>query len=143
MMSRTADLTRNRESAAASRPPGERTPSLAGDRFARSDAPSQTAGSYEERTGWRRAGVFSAGLAVGLAVGAGAALLFAPQSGEDTRELIGEQARSVTGRVADRWEDLRDELRAAARRSRRRVRRGVTRGRWAAEDALERGRRRR
>ena len=142
-MPRTADFTRQHESATATRAPGVGPASGPGDRFARSEIQSRDAGVEEERTGWQRIGIFSAGLAVGLAVGAGAALLFAPQSGEDTRELIGEQMSLVTGRVADRWDDLRDELRAAARRSRRRVRRSVTRGRWAAEDVVERGRRRR
>ena len=142
-MPRTADYTREHESAGATRLPGEGTASHQSDRFARPEIRSRHVEIDEEPAGWQRVGIFSAGLAVGLVVGAGAALLFAPQSGEDTRELIGEQARSVTGRVADRWDDLRDELRAAARRSRRRVRRSVTRGRWAAEDVVERGRRRR
>jgi hypothetical protein len=141
-MSRTADSARRSARTTTSRPddeeagfgPETRPDELRPGRRRRS--------SFEEQTDWQRIGIFGAGMAVGLAIGAGAALLLAPQSGEITRELIGEQARSVGGRVVDRWDDLRDELRAAARRSRKRVRRGVTRGRWAAEDALDRGRRR-
>ena len=94
--------------------------------------------SYDRRPDWRRVGVFGAGLFLGLAVGAGAALLLAPQSGEETRELLGAGARRLGDRAADRWDDLRDELRWLARRGRKSVRRGVTRGRWAAEDAIER-----
>jgi hypothetical protein len=94
--------------------------------------------SYERQPDWRRVGLFGAGLAIGLAVGAGAALLLAPQSGEETRELLGAGARRLGGRAADRWDELRDELRWLARRGRKSVRRGVTRGRWAAEDAIER-----
>ena len=98
--------------------------------------------SYERQPDWRRVSLFAAGLTIGLAVGAGAALLFAPQSGEETRELLGAGARRLSGRAADRWDDLRDELRWLARRGRKSVRRGVTRGRWAAEDAIDRGWRR-
>ena len=94
--------------------------------------------SYERQPDWRRVGLFGAGLAIGLAVGAGATLLFAPRSGEETRELLGAGARRLSGRAADRWDDLRDELRWLARRGRKSVHRGVTRGRWVAEDAIER-----
>jgi hypothetical protein len=69
--------------------------------------------SYERYPDWRRVGIFGAGLAIGLAVGAGAALLLAPQSGEETRELLGAGARRLGDRAADRWDDLRDEIREA------------------------------
>ena len=98
--------------------------------------------SYDRQPDWRRLGVFGAGLAIGLAVGAGATLLFAPRSGEETRELLGLGARRLGDRAADRWDDLRDELRWLARRGRKSGRRGVTRSRWKAEDAIERRRRR-
>jgi gas vesicle protein len=92
------------------------------------------------RPDWRQIGTLGLGVAIGVAVGAGVALLLAPMSGEDTRDLIGTRARRIRGRAADRWDDLRDELRYAARRGRKRVRRGATRGKWAAEDAVERTR---
>jgi gas vesicle protein len=58
-------------------------------------------------------------LAIGIAVGAGVALLIAPQSGEDTRHAIARRGRKLTRRGRDAWDDLRDELRAARRRRRR------------------------
>ena len=66
-----------------------------------------------------RAAFFAAGVAIGLALGAGAALLFAPQAGEDTRHALARRGRRLTRRGRDAWEDLRDELRHAARRRRR------------------------
>lgn len=91
---------------------------------------------------WRQTGAATAGLVFGLALGAGLALLFAPRSGDETRELIGERTRLLRGRAEDQFDDLREELGHSARRGRRRVRRGMTRGmargRWAAEDLLSR-----
>ena len=88
-----------------------------------------------------RAGLLGGALAIGVLIGAGAALLLAPQAGEDTRADIAEGTRRLGHRAGDAWDDLRDELHWAARRGRRRMRRGVTRGGWAAEDLMERGRR--
>lgn len=64
--------------------------------------------------------VFAAGVAVGIAVGAGAALLLAPTSGEDARHAIARRGRRLRRRSRDAWDDLRRELqRALARRKRR------------------------
>ena len=90
--------------------------------------------SYEETMEWDNIGIFGAGLAAGLALGAALALLLAPQSGEETRELLGERSRWVTGRVAGGFDDLREGVERATRRSRRKLRRGMTRGRWMMED---------
>lgn len=91
---------------------------------------------------WRQTGAATAGLVLGLALGAGLALLFAPRSGDEMRELIGERTRLLRGRAGDHIDDLREELGHSARRGKRRVRRGMTRGmargRWAAEDFLSR-----
>ena len=97
--------------------------------------------SYDEEHDWRKVGVFGAGLAIGLAVGVASTLLLAPRTGEETRELIGHEARRLGGRMADGLDDLRDEMRWIARRGRRRVRRGFTRGKWTMQDAVDRGRR--
>lgn len=67
--------------------------------------------------------VFAAGVALGMAVGAGAALLFAPQSGTETRHEIARRGRRLGRRGRDAWDDLRDELRRAARRGARTLRR--------------------
>lgn len=94
--------------------------------------------SYIEETDWQRVGIFGAGLAIGALLGAGAALLLAPQSGAETRDMIVTRVRRVRDRAGDTWGDLGDELRRAARRGRKRVRRGMTRTRWKAADAIDR-----
>lgn len=45
---------------------------------------------------------------VGMGIGAGLGLLFAPASGEETRSAIWDQASQIKNRVADRAADLRD-----------------------------------
>jgi gas vesicle protein len=81
-------------------------------------------------------GIAGAALVMGVALGAGAALLLAPQSGEETREMLGDSARRLGDRVADRLDDIRGDLHRTTRRSRRKLRRGMTRGRWVLEDVL-------
>ena len=98
--------------------------------------------SYEDPIDWGRLGMFGLGIALGAILGSGTALLFAPQSGEEARAGIGRRARSMREDAHDAWEDLRDELEWAGRRGRRRLSRGATRSGWAAEDLLDRGRRR-
>ena len=84
-----------------------------------------------------RALAFGAGIAVGALIGAGLALLLAPQSGEATRAYISRSARRIPDHARDRWDDLGDELRMALRRRTRGMRRGVRNARWAAADAVE------
>ena len=78
---------------------------------------------YHE-TDWQQVAIFGAGLALGLAVGAGAALLTAPQSGEETRASLRGRAkrigRTTTRRSRDAWAELRDELQSATMALRRR-----------------------
>jgi len=93
--------------------------------------------SYSESRDWARVGLFGVGIAVGALLGAGAALLYAPQSGFETRTEIAGRARRFRARATDRWDELGSELHKAARRSRRQVHRGVARSRWAAADRLE------
>jgi gas vesicle protein len=61
----------------------------------------------------------AAGLAIGIAVGAGVAILFAPRSGADTRRLIARRGRHLGHRSRDAWDDLAYELKSAAKRRRR------------------------
>ncbi len=56
---------------------------------------------------------FAAGLLIGALIGAGVALLFAPQSGEDTRRLIRKRARRFAADTRDRYDDLKDRVRKA------------------------------
>jgi hypothetical protein len=97
-------------------------------------APAERVGrSYDEERDWRGAGALSLGIIAGALVGAGVALLLAPQSGEETRERIVTRARRLGTRADEGWDDLRDEL----SRLRRRSRRAATRGRWKVEDILD------
>ena len=83
-------------------------------------------------TDWLQVAIFGAGLALGIAVGAGAALLAAPRSGAETRAVLlakaGRVQRSTTRRSRDAWDDLRDEIRDVKRAlQRRRLRRDAER----------------
>jgi gas vesicle protein len=92
---------------------------------------------YSEQHDWVRVGFFGAGLVLGAMLGASAALLYAPQSGLETRMFIAGRARRMRARATDRWDELGAELRQAARRNKRRVRRGIVKSRWAAADSLD------
>ncbi|MFL5607781.1 MAG: YtxH domain-containing protein [Gemmatimonadaceae bacterium] len=102
--------TANAASAAGRPTPGARAP--------RSSA---TDGA---ETDWERVALFGAGIALGIAVGAGAALLAAPTTGAETRAAISRRAqrlsRKTSRRSRDAWADLRDELRNARLSLRRR-----------------------
>ena len=54
---------------------------------------------------------FSLGLFAGAVIGAGVALLFAPKTGTETRELLGQQYRGLADRVSDATETLRQQAR--------------------------------
>ncbi len=56
---------------------------------------------------------FAAGLLLGALIGAGVALLFAPQSGEDTRRLIRRRARRFANDARDRYDEMKDRVRKA------------------------------
>jgi gas vesicle protein len=60
---------------------------------------------------------FAAGLLLGALIGAGVALLFAPQTGEDTRRLIRKRARRFARDARDRYDDIRDKVRDARDRA--------------------------
>ena len=99
---------------------------------------SASGSSYDEERDWRGTGLFAAGILVGALIGAGTALLFAPQSGDEARDQIAQRVRMARGSAVDKWDDLALELRRAGRRQRRRLARSMTRGRWAATDRLDR-----
>jgi gas vesicle protein len=53
-------------------------------------------------------GVFLVGFLSGAALGAGLALLFAPQSGKETREKIKDVASDVKDKISDLVDDTKD-----------------------------------
>jgi gas vesicle protein len=54
---------------------------------------------------------FMAGLLLGAAIGATAALLSAPQSGRRTRKKIGRAAVDIRKSTGDKWEDVAEDVR--------------------------------
>ena len=54
---------------------------------------------------------FALGLFAGAVIGAGVALLFAPKTGSETRELLGQQYRGLADRVNEATETLRQQAR--------------------------------
>jgi len=98
-------------------------------------------GGHEAEIDWERVAVFGTGIALGAALGAGIALLFAPSSVEEIRAAIAHRGARLAHQGRDVWDDLRDEIEWAARRGKRRVGRRVQRARWAAEDFVDSRRR--
>ena len=138
-MARTSDYSSSRPSGTASR---SRTSDLDSSDAMDPMTTSRPRGrSYSEDMQWRHAAIFGAGVAVGALLGAGAALLYAPQSGEEMREILSERAQKFGGRIGERLGDARGDLGWYMRRGRRKLRRGAERGRWAGEDLADRIRR--
>ena len=134
-MARTTDFSSGRS---AGSPPRARQSDVdASDSLDSMSASKPVGKSYSSDMQLKHAAIFGAGIAIGAMIGAGAALLFAPQSGEETRELIGERARNVRGRIGDRIDDARGDLNWYLRRGRRKFRRGAERGRWVGEDLAD------
>ena len=134
-MSYGGTVTRGRRGRRPANQGGEgvpRSPGVGGGRHEPA-APLQDNGEID----WERIAIFGSGIALGAALGAGVALLFAPFSGEETRAAIRRRGARLATRSHDAWEDLRDELRWAARRGKRRVGRRIQRARWAAEDFVD------
>ena len=60
---------------------------------------------------------FAAGMLIGALVGAGVALLFAPQAGEETRRYLRKRARRLQAAAEDRVHDLKDRAQKVRRRA--------------------------
>ena len=71
-------------------------------------------------------GAFLAGFMIGGLIGAGVALLMAPQSGEETRELIRERSIELKGRAEEAADDFRSRAETA-----------ISSGRDRVDDAVE------
>lgn len=73
---------------------------------------------YEDDTG----GVpFLTGVILGIILGAGLALLVAPQSGRRTRRRLARRVEDVTDDAVGRWDDVTGELRSAVRSGRKKL----------------------
>jgi len=59
---------------------------------------------------------FAAGLLLGVLIGAGVALLFAPQSGEATRRLLKRRSKRLAADAQDQFDDIKGRIREARRR---------------------------
>ena len=64
---------------------------------------------------------FLTGIIAGVAIGAGLAILVAPQSGRRTRRRLARRVEDVADEAVGRWGDARDELRSAVRTSRKKL----------------------
>ena len=53
---------------------------------------------------------FISGLILGAIIGAGVAMLTAPQSGRRTRRRLRKTATGIRDTAGDRWEELADEM---------------------------------
>ncbi len=73
---------------------------------------------YEENS---RTFNFVVGMALGLALGAGLALLIAPQSGRRTRRRIVRAVAGAREEIGERWDDVSGDVRTAVGASRRRL----------------------
>ena len=99
----------------------ERTP----DRAAKSgkEPPSRPHGRpFSREADWRTVALVSAGIVAGMVLGAGVALLVAPQSGEHTRLALSRELRRRRPWRKSSWERLGEEFREAARFGRSRLR---------------------
>lgn len=64
---------------------------------------------------------FMSGLVVGAAIGAGLALLLAPQSGKRTRRNLARSVEGFRDTATDRFGDVTDDVRSAVRTSRKKL----------------------
>ena len=71
---------------------------------------------HETVPDWNNIGLFTAGIALGAILGASVALLWAPASGDETRQRIGRRVRGLPD-DDDIWGELARELEHAATES--------------------------
>jgi hypothetical protein len=64
---------------------------------------------------------FVAGFILGVAIGAGTALLMAPESGRRTRRRLAHAASGAKEVAGERWDELSQEVRSAVDASRKRL----------------------
>ena len=89
------------------------------DRAATSEPKRRAAGSsYRNVPDSRSISMLGLGMLIGVAIGAGVALLAAPRSGEETRDRIRDRVRHIRGKD-DAWTKLQRELKRAVKVRRR------------------------
>lgn len=88
----------------------------------------------DESQGWE----FFTGFLLGAVVGAAAALLLAPQSGEETREVIRERGIELQGRMGQTTEDARRRAEDVAAQARDRAAQAQDRSRSVLEEQKSR-----
>jgi gas vesicle protein len=88
----------------------------------------------DDSRGWE----FLTGFLLGTVVGAAAALLLAPQSGEETREIIRERGIELKGRAGEVTEQSRKRAEELAADARKRAEEAQERGRLVLEEQRSR-----
>ncbi len=88
----------------------------------------------DESQGWE----FFTGFLLGAVVGAAAALLLAPQSGEETREVIRERGIELQGRMGQTTEDARRRAEDVAAQARERAATAQERSRTVLDEQKSR-----
>lgn len=84
---------------------------------------------YEhEGVDWGQVAAFAAGILLGAGIGVASALLTAPQSGWETRDMISRRASRARVRAADAWDDWGYDVRRKAKRTSRRAREAMRLG---------------
>ena len=84
-------------------------------------------------------GSFLSGLIIGGLVGAAVALLLAPQSGEETREIIRDKSIELKDRAVETAEEARQKAEAAAAEARVRADQLAHEAKIKADELKERG----
>ena len=96
----------------------------------------------EEAQHWVGVG-FAAGILLGAALGAGVAVLFAPDKGSRTRRRLGQRMRDLRENAEERVDDARQDAGRTLNRQRRKIRGAVTRtakrARGVVDEVLEAG----
>ena len=84
---------------------------------------------------------FTFGIIVGALIGASAALLLAPASGDETRRVLRRKAHRLSERGGHTLGHVAEDAERAARQLARRSRKAAVRARDAAEALIDQGRR--
>jgi gas vesicle protein len=85
----------------------------------------------------RRSGSTLLALLAGMAIGAGMALLFAPQSGDEARQILRRKARRVRRVASEYANDLRDRTTDLRDRASHLVDEATARGRELVDDVRD------